>query len=154
MLKALHYFWKEQPVALSAFVLAIALLVFFGGRFVFGFIYFHDPAHRNQALEPWMTPRYVSLSYAIPPEIVQDVMELEDMGRPRVKLDEVTAKLGISLAELQERVWAAKKSHMEEKRTNAPKKLGNGKRQGAMQADEPNQPNGINDPKAQKVEKP
>ena len=49
MIKALKYFWKEQPIALSVFVLALVCLLFFGVRFVDRFLYFHDPAHRNQA---------------------------------------------------------------------------------------------------------
>ena len=111
MLKALRYFWKEQPIALSAFVIAMALLLFFGGRFVMGFLYFQDPAHRNQALEPWMTPKYVGMSWKLPPHVLDDAMGLQKFEGRRVKLDEVADRLGVTMAELEARVRAAKTAH-------------------------------------------
>lgn len=112
MLKALKYFWKEQPLALSAFVLAFALLLFFGSRFVLNFIYFHDPAHRDQALELWMTPKYVGMSYQLPPHVIDEVMEISEKGKgKRIKLAEVIVKLDISLEELESRVRQAAEKH-------------------------------------------
>ena len=112
MLKALKYFWKEQPIALSAFVLALIFLIFFGGRFLLNFIYFNDPAHRNQALEAWMTPRYVGMSWKLPPHILDEVMQIEEKGKgKRIKLDQVVARMGISLEELEARIRSAKQEH-------------------------------------------
>ncbi|WP_114011363.1 hypothetical protein [Cohaesibacter intestini] len=104
MLNALRYFWKEQPLALSAFLLAMAFLVFFGARFVLHFIYFHDPVHRNQALEPWMSPKYVGMSYQLPPEIIREVMQLDRFEGKRVTIKKVAEGLDISLEELERRV--------------------------------------------------
>ena len=112
MRKALRYFWKEQPIALSIFAVAVVLLVFFGIRFVDRFLYFHDPAHRNQALEPWMTPRYVGMSYKLPRDVIFDVMDLENTEGRRVKVGEVADRMGISLAELERRVRKAKLEFM------------------------------------------
>ncbi|WP_321338217.1 hypothetical protein [uncultured Cohaesibacter sp.] len=112
MRKALRYFWKEQPIALSIFVVAVVLLVFFGIRFVDRFIYFHDPAHRNQALEPWMTPRYVGMSYKLPRDVIFDVMDLENTEGRRVKVGKIADRMGISLAELERRVRKAKLEFM------------------------------------------
>ncbi|WP_319515717.1 hypothetical protein [Cohaesibacter marisflavi] len=108
MRKALRYFWKEQPIALSVFALALVLLVFFGIRFVDRFMYFHDPAHRNQALEPWMTPRYVGMSYKLPRDVIFDVMDLENTEGRRMRVGEIADRMGISLAELEARVRKAK----------------------------------------------
>lgn len=107
MLKALRYFWKEQPLALSAFLLAMGFLLFFGARFALQFVYFHDPAHRNQALEPWMSPKYVGMSYQLPPDIIRDVMQLERFDGKRVTLKQLTEALDISLQELETRIRAA-----------------------------------------------
>ena len=112
MRKALRYFWKEQPIALSIFAVAVVLLVFFGIRFVDRFIYFHDPAHRNQALEPWMTPRYVGMSYKLPRDVIFDVMDLNNTEGRRVKVGEIADRMGISLAELERRVRKAKLEFM------------------------------------------
>lgn len=111
MLKALRYFWKEQPLALSAFVIALGFLLFFGVRFLVGFVYFHDPAHRNQALEPWMTPKYVAMSYRLPPEVMREVMQLDRFEGRRVTVVDVADRLGITLDELEQRVRNAKKIH-------------------------------------------
>ncbi len=121
MLKALRYFWKEQPIALSVFVLALVLLVFFGVRFVDRFLYFHDPAHRNQALEPWMTPRYVGMSYALPREVIFSVMGIGDTEGRRVHVGEIAARMGISLNELEARVRKAKVEFIEQSRQQPPK---------------------------------
>lgn len=115
MLKALRYFWKEQPLALSAFLIAVALLVFFGARFILNFIYFHDPAHRNQALEPWMSPKYVSMSYQLPPHVMREVMQLEAFEGKRVTVKDVAEGLGISLEELEARVRKAQQSTKEKR---------------------------------------
>ncbi|WP_319411384.1 hypothetical protein [uncultured Cohaesibacter sp.] len=108
MFKALRYFWKEQPIALSLFALALVCLLFFGVRFVDRFLYFHDPAHRNQALEPWMTPRYVGISYQLPKDVIFQVMELYDTEGRRVRVGEIADRMGISLDELEARVRKAK----------------------------------------------
>lgn len=112
MLKALTYFIKKQPLALSAFVLALIFLLFFSSRFILNFIYFQDPAHRNQALELWMTPKYVGMSYQLPPHVIDEVMEIGEKGEgKRIKLDEVIARLDISLQELEARVRQAAVEH-------------------------------------------
>nr|WP_321445708.1 hypothetical protein [uncultured Cohaesibacter sp.] len=104
MLKALRYFWKEQPLALSAFLLALAFLLFFGVRFALHFTYFHDPIRRNQALEPWMSPKYVGMSYQLPPEVIRNVMQLDRFEGKRVTVKKVAEGLDISLKELERRV--------------------------------------------------
>ena len=93
---------------MSVFALALVLLVFFGIRFVDRFMYFHDPAHRNQALEPWMTPRYVGMSYKLPRDVIFDVMDLENTEGRRMRVGEIADRMGISLAELEARVRKAK----------------------------------------------
>ncbi len=111
MFKALKYFWKEQPLALAAFAIAVSFLLFFGFRTLMGFIYFQDPAHRNQALEAWMTPRYVSMSYRMPPDLVKQVLQIEDGDGRRIKLDEIAERQQVTLVELEKRVRQAAKEH-------------------------------------------
>ncbi|SNY91943.1 hypothetical protein SAMN04515647_2185 [Cohaesibacter sp. ES.047] len=111
MIKALRYFWKEQPVALSALILALCVLVFFGARFAMSFIYFQDPTHRNETLQKWMTPKYVGMSYRLPRDVIHDVMQLEDFEGKRIKLEDVAERMGITLKELEQRVRAAKRAY-------------------------------------------
>ena len=111
MLKPLRYFWKEHPLALGAFLAAMALIVFFGIRFALGFVYFQDPSHRDEELEPWMTPKYVAMSYRLPREIIREVFQLEGLEGRRVTLEDITEQTGISIDEYQRRVWAAKATY-------------------------------------------
>ncbi|MEO0543231.1 MAG: hypothetical protein AAFY99_05370 [Pseudomonadota bacterium] len=108
----LTYLWTRQRWPFLAFIVGFAALMWFGGHFVANFLYFNDPAHRNQTLEAWMTPRYVSLSYAVPPERLFPVLGLDPEGPHRkVRLGEIALEQGVTLEELQARVLAAKAAH-------------------------------------------
>jgi hypothetical protein len=110
---ALRFFIRHHPVALAVFVLALVGTVLFGARTVMRAVHFHDPAHREQALEPWMTPRYVGMSWGLPPEELGPALGLPDerpTGRPPTMAD-IAADTGVSIAELQIRVEAAKAQH-------------------------------------------
>jgi len=37
-------------------------------------VYFNDPRHRDESLKAWMTPRYVALSYDLPPPVVRELL--------------------------------------------------------------------------------
>lgn len=57
--------WRQRPGLVTAFVLACALTLFFAGRFAYSAYYWSDPAHRNQAVEPWMTVGYIARSWGL-----------------------------------------------------------------------------------------
>jgi hypothetical protein len=79
----------------------------FASGFVREALYFSDPAHQQQDLALWMSPRYVGKSWDLPPDVIVRTMELApDNAQPTLR--EVTADLGISLDELQTRIEAAK----------------------------------------------
>ena len=107
MRKALKYFWTHQRPAL---IVAVAGLIL-AGYFAFGFlaevIYFNDPRHQNQALQPWMTLRYVSLSYRIPPEILTDALGYAGELGGRLRVTEVAEETGMTLEEMQSRIAEA-----------------------------------------------
>ncbi len=93
----------------AALLLAVLLgaMVWMGAGFVREAIYFADPAHQRQDLEPWMSPRYVGKSWDLPPEVIIAIMELEpDQGRQTIA--DVAAGLGITIEELQKRVEYAR----------------------------------------------
>ena len=69
-------------------------------------VYFNDPRHKNQALEEWMTPRYVSRSWKVPPEELRALLGLGKSGkdgRPPT-MGQIADELGISLEVLERRV--------------------------------------------------
>lgn len=95
----------------------LVALVWFGGRFVSEVLYFSDPAHREQPLAGWMSPRYVARSWDLPPDVVADVMQLAP-GHRHTTLDQVAARQNITIKELQRRVEAAKAELEAERRSN------------------------------------
>lgn len=55
--------WRNYPKALTGFVLAAVVTLFFAVRFVSSFLYWHDPAHIHEPVKPWMTIGYVAKSW-------------------------------------------------------------------------------------------
>ena len=103
----LRFLFRRHPWPTAVIAAGLVALVWFGGHFVSDVLYFSDPAHREQPLAAWMSPRYVAKSWGLPPEVVADVMQLTPDHR-RITLDQVAERQGISLEELQRRVEAAK----------------------------------------------
>lgn len=103
--------WRRHPFLTTGFAAALALTLFFGVRTALFAIYWADPAHRDQALQGWMTPRYVAMSWDVPRDVMERV--LAPLARPgdRPTLDRIAAENGISLDELTARIEAAIAAH-------------------------------------------
>ena len=100
--------WNSHRIVLLAFVIALAALGYFGVKTISATIYWMDPAHQNQPLAGWMTPRYVAQSYGLPRATIEDVFQLErGIDPPRLRLDRLAMEKGLSLEEFQARVTAA-----------------------------------------------
>lgn len=84
MVSKLKRIWKAAPLATALLLAALAVTVFFAVRLTLGWIYWADPAHRDQQIADWMTPRYVALSWQVPPEVVAEALGLSPhQGRPQ-----------------------------------------------------------------------
>lgn len=105
-------FVKNNKIPLGILALSVVTLVYFSSGFIAKLIYFADSRHQNQPLEGWMTPRYVIMSYDLPPEVVGEVMDLQPKVDKRKPLSQVVEDLGITMSELNERVIAAQKAHL------------------------------------------
>ena len=89
--------WRQRPYLVSAFLIACAVTLFFAGRLVFFTLYWSDPAHQNQAVEPWMTVGYIARSWHLE---AQDLGALA--GLPQIKghpqsLAELAASRGVAV---------------------------------------------------------
>ncbi len=73
---------RTRPRLVFAFVLALALAAFFGGRIVVRAVYWANPAHHNQAIEGWMTVGYIGKSWGIDP---LELDALAGLPKPDVK---------------------------------------------------------------------
>lgn len=104
--------WQEAPFLTLGFVAALALIAFFSVRLLMGAIYWSDPAHQDVPLGPWMTPRFVSMSWHLPPEIVGDTLQLsrEDRDR-RLTLGQLAAQRGVPVSTLFEDLETAIAEH-------------------------------------------
>ncbi len=98
---------RRHPVLTAAFALALALTLFFAGQFVARAIYWSDPAHHNQQVEPWMTVGYIGRSWRLDPrEIDAEAGLPPPQGHP-LTLDEIARQRGVPVAGIIAEVEAA-----------------------------------------------
>ncbi|WP_071674836.1 hypothetical protein [Nioella nitratireducens] len=101
MFAFLRRIWNAAPIATVILGAALAVGLFFAARLVAFTIYWADPAHRNQAIEAWMTPAYVAQSWGVPREAMLQGLDLTPRpGHPQ-SLSEIAAQRGVTLAELE-----------------------------------------------------
>jgi hypothetical protein len=105
-MRALIAVWRRHRVLVSCFVLALLLTLFFLVRMVMFSIYWADPAHRDQSLSGWMTPRYVQMSWHVPPDVIQKAIGLPDRGGHQ-SLEQIAESQGVPLDELIAKLEAA-----------------------------------------------
>lgn len=72
---------------LIVFLLAVAATGLFAVRGVRRAIYWR--AHRDEPIRPWMSVRYVSRSYRVPPHVLYEAIRLEPIPRDRRPLREI-----------------------------------------------------------------
>ncbi|MBF9031960.1 hypothetical protein HKCCE3408_16295 [Rhodobacterales bacterium HKCCE3408] len=99
--------WAAAPGLTAGFAVCVLVAGFFAVRTVLGVIYWADPGHRDQPIAGWMTPRYVAMSWDVPPEVVGEALGLtRDAGRPG-PLEEIAAARGTSVEALATELQAA-----------------------------------------------
>lgn len=108
MLNRLNLLWQNHKLLLLAFVLAAAATLMFAVRLVVVTLYFSNPAHQNQPLEGWMTPRYLAYSYDLTAGELEQVLGIDPTGVSRIHIKNLLKDQGITLQELQSRLDAIK----------------------------------------------
>ena len=103
---------KRHPYLVTAFSLALAAMLFFTVRLAASMIFWNDRAHLDQPLAGWMTPRYITRSWNVPPDLVATTLALErDGAGRRVTLQDLADQQGRSLESLIEDLKVALSSH-------------------------------------------
>lgn len=98
--------WSRHRWLLIGFVLTVALAVFFGVRALMFTLYWSD--HRDETIAGWMTPRYVAMSWQVPPEVVGEALALQPDGSGRrTTLAELATARGVRVDALAEEVARA-----------------------------------------------
>ncbi|OWY15271.1 hypothetical protein DEM26_06630 [Thioclava sp. NG1] len=104
----LRYLWGHHKIASLGFILAVALSLFFGARFVSRAIYWSDPAHLHQSPEAWMTPGYIARSWHLKIEEVDAILGIEDghalVGDGRPTLERIAKAKGEPLQDLMRKL--------------------------------------------------
>jgi hypothetical protein len=90
-----------------AFALCLCGALFFAGRTAYLAWYWSDPAHVSQALEPWMTPRYVARSYKLDPRRLAAALGITPHGGERPTLDALARRAGLSFEDYAAKVRQA-----------------------------------------------
>ena len=103
--------WNRHPWLVGGFLTAVLLTLFFAARMAFFMIYWSDPAHRDQAVQGWMTPGYVAHSWDIPRDEL--LPALGDLARPGagLTLKQMAIESGVPLSELIDRIEAVIDAH-------------------------------------------
>ena len=111
MISAVRYFFSKQPIVFGVFVTACLFALFFGVQFLAHFVWMHDPANRDQALEGWMRPRYVAMSWHVPPHVVREALQIgsppKERGKEPLTMADIAEAQEVSLAELTARIALA-----------------------------------------------
>ena len=79
----LRRLWQNHRLLLLVFLATSAIALFFAVRLVAFFIYWADPAHRDQDIAGWMTPGYVSQSWDVPRNVIEEVLGPRTEGKGR-----------------------------------------------------------------------
>ncbi len=117
MIARLKRLWAAQPVLAAALVIAVAIITFLAVRTGLHVLYWMDSSHHEQPIEPWMTPKYVSLSYDIPQEELAPVLFLEPGASLRgLRMEDIAEQNGVTLEELEARIVIAAKAYHDEQR--------------------------------------
>jgi hypothetical protein len=100
--------WTRHRWLLLGFVLAVALTLFFAIRAVVFSLYWTDPAHRDEAIAGWMTPRYIAYSWEVPPEVIGEALGLQPDGNSRrMTIGEYARETGTSVEDVAARLTGA-----------------------------------------------
>jgi hypothetical protein len=115
VISRLAWLWAHHRGLLLAFSAAVLVALFFTVRAAVFFVYWSDPAHRDQPIEAWMTPRYVANSYHVPIEMVIETLAIDPEAERRPTLEQLAERRGVSpdrlIADLSAAIAAWKAAH-------------------------------------------
>jgi hypothetical protein len=100
-------FVRQNWLLVSVFVLASVLALWFAAQVIMDFLYFNDPNNVDVDLKPWMSPRFIVLTYDLPRPLVFDILLLDENTGSGQRLKHVAEDLGLTLDELTTQVRAA-----------------------------------------------
>lgn len=106
MTSGVRALWKDHKRLLAGFTLAVTVMLFFAIRSIMFWVYWADPAHREEPIAGWMTPRYVAHSWEVPPTVIRDALAIPPDAR-RMTVDDLADMRGLSSEEVIRQIEAA-----------------------------------------------
>ena len=100
-------FIRQNWVLVSVFLAAAAFALFMASRVFLDFLYFNDPQNVDVDLKPWMTPRFVVLTYDLPRPFVFELLSIDPNEDSGLRLRRIAERDGITMEELTARVREA-----------------------------------------------
>ena len=104
MIDRVNLLWRQHRGLVLALVAACLVTLFFAIRLTVSTLYW--AGHRDAALAGWMTVGYVAHSYDVDRLRLAEALGLDPSQRPRLTLDEIAARSGMPLAEVEATVLA------------------------------------------------
>jgi hypothetical protein len=108
MRSTVRVLWKDYKLLFGGFLLAVGVMLFFAVRSIMFAVYWADPAHREEPIAGWMTPRYVAHSWAVPPTVIREALAIppetyrltvKDLAEERgVPTEEIVRKIETAIA--------------------------------------------------------
>ncbi|MBP0482721.1 hypothetical protein [Sagittula salina] len=96
--------WREAPYLTGGLALALLVATVFAVRLALGALFWADPEHRDMPIAPWMTPRFVAMSWHLPKDVVTDALGLNPGakrdGHGPEPLSRLAEERGVPVADL------------------------------------------------------
>ncbi|MBV7394840.1 hypothetical protein [Mameliella sediminis] len=92
--------WRDAPWLTAGLGLSLLIVLVFAVRMAMGMIFWADPRHQDMPIEAWMTPRFVGMSWHLPPEVVREALELTRDGKGPEPLWKIAQTRGVPVEDL------------------------------------------------------
>ena len=97
-MSTIRHLWAHHRIAFIAFFGGGLIALFFLVRLAAFSVYWANPAHRNRAPEPWMTPGYIAHSWNLPPTTLTTALGIAPGSRPT--LADIARERGVPVADI------------------------------------------------------
>ena len=107
----LSNFARQNWGLVAIFLIATLAAIWFASRVFMDFLYFNDPRNVDVDLRPWMTARFIVLTYDLPRPLVFELLGFEESARGGQRLGNVAKEMGLTMEELTELVRLGAAQH-------------------------------------------
>lgn len=111
MRRLLLRLWREAPFLSAGLALSLVVAVFFAWRLVAGALFWSNPDHQDMPIAPWMTPRFVALSWDVPKDVVIEALHMVPDGQGPQPLRKMAEARGVPVEALIDDLEAAIAAH-------------------------------------------